>query len=331
MGFLKWLVRVFGFNKNSAYQKKYLNETNIRTAAYMAFVVLVLEMWMIIRYVDKRPGSTFFDYFDGETNYLILFSAALVITVFSLRYTDYIKNRTLVIVTHSAVLALDISMLTRFIYVSVKESEGVILLWDIKYLLILFVLSLMALLSEFLYFSKNKKSDVYGQFLNVLFALICLGFGIETSIYDLSKGRQILCFMTMMLFAACTLIWKPYVSMLMLGATFLYFYHLWYPHLLEADLANNGRVLEGDKINFFMLWIVIVIISISIYNQRVLEAEKDEELIDANKELERVAVEDDLTGIRNLFYFNQEAEKMLKDPSVDISEKIFFKSTKDCI
>ena len=323
MGFLKWIVRVFGFNKNSAYQKKYLNETNIRTAAYMAFVVLILELWMIIRYVHKRPGRTFLEYFDGETNYLILFSAALVIIIFSLRYTDYIKSRTLAIVTHSAVLALDLAMLTRFVWVSVKEGEGVVLLWDIKYLLILFTLSLMALLSELLFFSKNKKNDIYGQVLNVLFALICLGFGIETSLYDISKGRQILCFMTMILFAACTLIWKPYVSLLMMGATFMYFYSLWYPHLLELDLANEGRVLEGDKINFFMLWIVIDIISISIYNQRVMEAEKDEDLIDANKELERVAVEDDLTGIRNLFYFNQEAEKILKDPSVDISEKIF--------
>ena len=323
MGFLKWAKDELGLSKNSEYQRRYLNETNIRTAIYMTFIVMILELWMIIRYVVKRPGLTFIEYFDGETNYLIFFTAALVLIIFSLRYTGRIKSSLAVRITASAALALDVIMIIRYIYRNAGEMAGGTLIWSIKYHLVLFALSLMLLLYELLLASKDKKSDLYGQAMNVLFALICLGFGVETSLYDLSKSRQILCFITMMIFVVFMLIWRPYVSFVILGVAFLYFYGLWHPILVELDIANEGKVLEGDTINYFMLWIVMVIVSISIYQQRVHEAKKDEGLIEANEKLERVAVEDDLTGINNMFYFNQETKKLLQDPDVDISRKVF--------
>lgn len=320
---LKWIKEELGFNRNTKYQRTYLNETNIKTAIYMTFVVMILELWMIIRYVDKRPGRTFSEYFDGETNYLILFSSALVLFIFSFRYTGRIRSRIAGCVTAAAVVLLDLIMTGRFIYMSSGEMSGVTLLFGLKYHLLLLAVAIMYLMYEKLYLARGKKSDIYGQFLNILFAIICLGFGIETSLYDVSKSRQILCFVTMVIFAACMLIWKPFVSIMILGATFIYFYDLWYPALAELDAANDGKVLEGDQINFFIFWIVMVMLSISIYQQRRHEAGKDEELIKMNETFERVAVEDDLTGIHNIFYFNQETEKMLKDPGIDISKKIF--------
>ncbi len=323
MRFLKWVKEELGFNRNTRYQRTYLNETNIKTAVYMSFIVLLLELWMIFRYVYKRPGLTFPEYFDGETNYLIFFSTALVLLVFSIRYTGYLKNHVVGPVISIAVLLLDTAMIARYLYKNIGEQSGGALIFGIKYHIVLFVLALMYLLYERIYLVKNRKNDLYGQLLNVLFAVICLGFGIETSLYDISKARQILCFVTMIVFAACMLIWRPYVSMIFLGVTFYYFYWLWYPTLLELDAVNDGKVMEGDRINFFIFWIVMVMLSFSIYQQRRHEAAKDEELIEANKTLERVAVEDDLTGIHNIFYFNQETEKQLKDPQVDISKKIF--------
>lgn len=323
MGFLRWAKEELGFNKNSEYQGRYLNETNIRTAAYMSFIVLILELWMLIRYVVKRPGLTLMEYFDGETNYLIFFTAALVLMIFSQRYSGRIKSQLAARIVAVAAVSLDVIMMIRFIYRNLGEMSGLTIFWGMKYHLVLFALSLMFLLYELMYAGKGKRSDLYGQWMNVLFTLICLGFGVETSLYDLSKSRQILCFVTMVIFAVFMLIWRPYVSILILGVAFLYFYWLWHPLLLELDIANEGRVLEGDTINYFMLWIVMAMVSISIYQQRIHEARKDEGLIEANEKLERVAIEDDLTGIHNIFYFNQETEKLLKDPEVDISGKVF--------
>ena len=36
--------------------------------------------------------------------------------------------------------------------------------------------------------------------------------------------------------------------------------------------ANEGKVLEGDTINYFMLWIVMAMVSVSLYQQRMQEA-----------------------------------------------------------
>ncbi|MBR1914578.1 MAG: diguanylate cyclase [Lachnospiraceae bacterium] len=126
----------------------------------------------------------------------------------------------------------------------------------------------------------------------------------------------------MVLFAACMLIWRPYVSVLMLGMSFLYFYSLWVPRLQELDAAG-GKVKDGDTINFFIFWIVLVMISFSIYHQRRHESAKDEKLIAANESLNRAATMDDLTDIHNMFYFNQETVEILNDPATDVGKKIF--------
>ncbi|MCR4909443.1 MAG: EAL domain-containing protein [Lachnospiraceae bacterium] len=322
MNFFRWAVKELGFSKSSRYQKQYINETNIRTGIYMSFMVVVLELWMILRYIHQRPGRTPLEYFDGETNYLILFSAGLILLTFAWRYGAGKKNFTAGKIISAAVIALDAVMIARYVILHGAEMTTGQLFFGMKYHLLLIALAFSYLIYELIIGKKEFRTDIYGQMLNIIFAVICLGFGIETSLYDISRERQILCFITMVSFVACMLIWKPYVSLILLGATFLYFYYLWLPHL-EAIDAAGGKVKDGDSINFFILWIVLAMISISIYHQRRLESEKDEGLINANKTLNRVIQEDDLTGIHNMFYFNQEAVEVLNDPSVDFSRKIF--------
>ncbi len=322
MRFFKWAVQELGFTKTSRYQKQYINETNIRTGLYMSFIVVLLELWMILRYIHQRPGRTFLEYFDGETNYLILFSAGLLLLTFAYRYIAGMKAFTAEKIIAVLVTVLDLVMIARFVVLHGSEMSTGQLLWGMKYHLLLMLLAIGCLLYEFVLWKMEFPMDVYGQILNVVFSLICLGFGIETSLYDLSRERQILCFVTMVSFVACLLIWKPYVSLILLGVSFLRFYTLWLPHM-EAIDAAGGKVKDGDSINFFTFWIVLAMVSISIYQQRRLEAEKDEGLIEANATLNRVAIEDDLTGIHNMFYFNQEAVEVLNDPEVDFTKKIF--------
>ncbi|MBR1876560.1 MAG: EAL domain-containing protein [Lachnospiraceae bacterium] len=315
MKYIKWALKELGFNKTTDYQNRYINETNIRTAIYMSFIVIILEIWMIIRYVHERPGRTFLRYFDGESNYLLLFSTALILLAFSYRY---IKNKSQFNagkVIAVSVIILDLVILTRFVINNSAEMTGLKMLFGMKYHLLLLVLAVMYLLYECVYVYKDIRKDYYGQVINIIYAVICVGFGVETSIYDVSNDRQILCFVTMLLFVACMLIWKPYVSAIIMGGAFLYFYSLWLPHLIEIVEAG-GKVREGDTINYFMLWIVLVMISFSIYHQRRIESEKEETL-------ERISVEDDLTGIHNMVWFNKEAEEILKNPATDLEKKIF--------
>lgn len=316
-----WIRKQTGLNKNTLYQRQYINDSNIRTAFYMSFIVLSLELWMMIRYVVQRPGLTFLEYFDGEMNYIILFLSSLIIASFALEYTREYETYTIGRVVSLSVILLDVIMLTRYIINNAPTSGPLQIIWGARYLLLLMFLAILYLLRESFSKLERYREDRYGQVLIAVFSVICIGFGILTSIYDVSKGRQILCFVTMVLFVACMLIWKPYVSVIVLGVVFLYFYSKWEPYLIALD-PGDGNLIRADRINYFICWIALVMVSTSLYHQRKKEAEKDEGYMEANENLSRIAIEDEMTGIHNIFHFNQEASYVLKDCD-SVNEKMF--------
>ena len=50
---LSFLSNVFGFNKLSKHENTYLHESNIRTGIYMATIIVILEIWIILRQYKK--------------------------------------------------------------------------------------------------------------------------------------------------------------------------------------------------------------------------------------------------------------------------------------
>ena len=319
---INWLKKQLGFVSISPYEKRYINDANIHTSLYMSFIVFVLELWMIIRYVVKRPGLTFLEYFEGESNYLILLCAALLLIIFSVRYIRELESFSPGKVIALGIVLLDICMISRYLYSNLGSLGPLQILWGIKYHIILLALCAVYIEYEFAAIFEGARADLFGQTMIVLFSIISIGFGIQTSIYDITWGRQIMCFLAMVMFAACMLVWRPFVSIVILGGSFLYFYYHWLPTLIELD-KSEGKVLEGDTINYFVLWIVLVMVSFSIYHQRLKEASKDEGLLNVNSRLNKVAVEDELTGIHNMIYFNQEAVYVLMDESNDLDDMIF--------
>ena len=94
----------------------------------------------------------------------------------------------------------------------------------------------------------------------------------------------------MCLYVGCLLIWKPYISIGILGAVFLGF------HLILSKLPGLDRpVQDGDLVNYITFFISLAMVAVSIYNQRVDEAKKDEEL-------ELLATIDPLTGLYTLVH-----------------------------
>ena len=100
-----------GFSRDSLYQKTYINDSNIRTAFYMSFIVIALEVWMVIRYIVQRPGLSFIEYFDGETNYIILLLASLIIASFSLEYTREFETYSMGRILSVSVIIIDVIMI----------------------------------------------------------------------------------------------------------------------------------------------------------------------------------------------------------------------------
>ncbi len=175
--------------------------------------------------------------------------------------------------------------------------------------------AIIVLIYDVMYKKGKIKSRTLGNVVMILFAGYCLIFGMYVSHHDFAAGKMITCFFVMALYAACLLIWKPYVSIIFL--TVLFFGYSYYLDNYTFDKEGVQVImLSGDRVNYYTLLITLIMIAISIYHQRVNEAVKSEEL-------ERIAVEDDLTGVPNMYYFGTQCKKMMGDAAVKPSDKLY--------
>ena len=80
-----------GFDEHSEYVKNYFYDTNMKASIYMSVMVVVLEVWMIIRLTRtiivnhlQADLPHFFEKY--YSNYLILLSAGVAMLIFAVRY-----------------------------------------------------------------------------------------------------------------------------------------------------------------------------------------------------------------------------------------------------
>ena len=132
MIFWEWLKKELGFVKITPYEKRYINDANIHTALYMSFIVVALELWMLLRYIQQRPGLTALEYFDGETNYLILLSAGLLLFFFAVRYIREIEEFLPGKIIGLGVVLLDIIMISRFLAANNGQMNALEIVFGIK-------------------------------------------------------------------------------------------------------------------------------------------------------------------------------------------------------
>lgn len=158
----------------------------------------------------------------------------------------------------------------------------------------------------------KKKLKYLGKFSReIIFAffLFAMYFGVTLSMHDFSRGRMILCFMTMLMYVTVICVWRPFSSMLLIvvfGGGFT-----WLLNHYSYDKAGNPLTLsEGDFINFVTFLVSLVVLVVAVYNQRYRDASK-------SWKLEQISVTDDLTGISNMHRFEtaaaEYAEKSLAE------------------
>ncbi len=189
--------------------------------------------------------------------------------------------------------------------------------WVITHLVsyvILFASGAVALLYADRFLRGEKTHSVVGQVTLWVFSLVCILFGMYISYTDFMKGEQILTFITMVLFVGCLLVWKPVISVSLETVSFLVFYLL---------ISAKAPLTNAMKINYVITWISICVTSISIYNQKRIEAEKDESLEDANEHLSKTALIDDLTGVANMNFFRKRSVEMLAEAEGGPESMIF--------
>ena len=321
---LKKIASFLGFTRNSPYVRSYVHKTNMRSAIYMSAVIVILESWLVIRqttkYVIPRLDNASYVYgpfqvfFMFTQQYWLLMTFAIAMLVYCVLYKrEKLSKRamitTLVFVGISivfcALLPLDIIFTNSYNEVKGREPLGGISLALLLSLYISVLCLDISLIWATVYRYKGKGNNPFITSVLVItfFALTCLIFGIKISYSDFSgvstlqdgtiipnpDYKGIICFLMMAMYVGCLLIWRPFISVSILGAIFIGFYEL-------LKTVEIRQFPEGDEINYITFFISLTMICFSIYDQRVSEAKKDEEL-------EILATKDVLTGLYSFDYF----------------------------
>ena len=324
MKVLSFIKNMLGLKKNSKYVRNYLNEANIKSSIYMAFIVIALEIWMIYRQTRKyikpywnNPSGLGYNskvqlIFGMTSLYWLFIMCALAMFMFALFYV--LKKRGKKSFITNLIMG---SLCVLWIFLLIPEinlvnyTNGTTIN---KATTILVYVSMpvfgASIIGNSLYRRFKNKDNTFLCIVTITcFAAVCLFFGIKVGYSDFAnpwvkngvvntqKIKMITCFLTMVIFVACLLIWRPYISIILLTTIFVLFDYFLCQYGIE-----KREFIEADRINYYTFLISLTMITISIYQQRIQEALKDEKLIyDANY--------DQLVGIHNSRHF---ADKIVK-------------------
>lgn len=326
-----FLRDMLGFRKNTKYVRTYLNDVNVKSSIYMSFIIVAIEIWMIFRQIFKyiAPDWDSYEGFSGKFNliftytslYYLFIMCSVAMFMFSLFYVKKINTKKSFIT--NIILG---SLCVLWIFLLIPENITGTTINKITTILVYVSMPIfgLTLIVDSLYLKfKGKNSYVLSVILITCFAMVCLLFGIKVGYSDFANPyinaktglpnydrlKMITCFLTMVIFAACLLIWKPYISITLLLTSFILFYSF-----LES--YDGREFLEGDKINYITFLISLTMVTISIYQQRITEAKKDERLI-------HDAVYDHLINIHNVNYFSSEIIRLKKTNPYKIQHGIY--------
>ena len=327
--------RIFGLHSNSKYVRDYLNDANVRSGVFMSAIIFVLEVWLLIRQTDKyiiptmtdpsNTNSLFKVVFLNTSNFWLLLSFAVTMFFACLGYKKINGNKKkLISILIPAAISLVFCALMPFEFIySKRPIVGVPLYLLISLYASIALFNIFVIIFSIYHYRGGKKNYIPTVVTISLFALVCLSFGMKVSYGDFSSVRtidgqlvpnpdykQIICFLMMAMYVGCLLIWKPYVSIAIIGSIFIGFY------LLLEYTVSPRKFPEGDLVNYITFLISLTMICISIYVQRVNEAEKDEEL-------EYLATKDPLTDLMSFEYFTSTVNKVIKEDTVKKNEWVF--------
>ena len=339
---LRFLSHIFGFERLSKYENDYLHDANIRSSSYMGFIVVILELWMLIRqsYSKILPklqdGGDFLELLIKYTSkywlFLLIGLGLMLFCLFYRRDRKLSKGKfiTLMIVGCLCMLYTPVLSLETFTkpgptrnYEITPLMANLMNVMLVSIYVLLFVIGAAIVAYSLVKYLKNKNIVVLEHVVITSFTLICLAFGVFVSYSDFWGGKEIICFLTMVIYVGCLLIYRPYVTVLILGASFLGFYRILLTFegggtFADQEIMISGvmqRIISGDAVNYLTFFISLTTICFAIYHGRLTEAKK-------SKALEKTAKEDLLTGMYNYGYFTELAADYIHGLNGNFDENV---------
>ena len=335
---LSFLANILGFEKLSRYEKNYLHDANIRSCSYMGFIVVLLEIWMLIRqtYTKIIPkyqdGGNLFSLFVTYTSkywlFLLVGLGVMLLCLFYQRDKKLSKGRFITLFVIGAACMLYTLVLTLEKFMAPSETVTPVMATIMNVMLVtiyvlLFVIGAAIVAYVSVKYLKNRNIVLLEHVAIIAFTLICLAFGIYVSYSDFWGGKEIICFLTMVLYVGCLLIYRPYMTILILGVSFFGFYRilLTYQGGLSfgpQDVVISGvtyQLMSGNTVNYITFFISLATICFAIYHGRLSEARKA-------TALEKNVKEDQLTGLYNYNYFIELAKDRIQNLDRNISDYV---------
>lgn len=335
---LRFFSRILGFEKLSKYETDYLHDANIRSSSYMGFIVVVLELWMLIRQTYSKlipkvqAGGDFFAMFVKYTSkywlFLLIGLGLMLFCMFHQREKKLSKGRFVALVTVGSACVLYTGMLglesfTKTSATVTPVMAGIMNAMLVSIYVLLFAIGAAIIVYASFKYVRNKRIVILEHVVIAGFTLICLAFGIFVSYSDFWGGKEIICFLTMVIYVGCLLIYRPYVTLLILGASFLGFYYILLTFngggtFKDQEILIGGvmqKIISGDAVNYVTFFISLTTICFAIYHGRLTEARK-------SKALEKSAKEDELTGLYNYSYFTELAEEKIREVGDDFAKHV---------
>ena len=333
-----FLARVLGFEKLSRYENDYLHDANIRSSSYMGAIVVLLEIWMLIRQTRSKiipkleaGGDLFALVVKYTSKYWLFLLIGLGIMLFCLYQKDrkMSKGQFVSLTVIGAACMLYTAMLRLEAFTAVSDSvtpvmAGIMNAMLVSIYVLLFVIGAVILIYALCKYLKHRRIVLLEHVAIIAFTLICLAFGVFVSYSDFWSGKEIICFLTMVIYVGCLLIYRPYITILILGASFLSFYRILLTFqgglsFRDQEVVISGvtqKIISGDSVNYVTFFISLATICFAIYHGRLNEASK-------SKALEKSAKEDGLTGLYNYSYFSELAKERIEGITENFGENVF--------
>ena len=333
-----FFVHILGFEKLSRYETEYLHDANIRSCSYMGFIVVLLELWMLARQTYSKiipkfqAGGDLFELFIKYTSkywlFLLIGLGLMLFCLFYQREKRLSKGRFIALLVLGVACMLYTGVLSLETFTKPSDSitpvmAGIMNAMLVTVYVFLFVIGAAITTYALVKYRKNRRIVVLEHVAIIAFTLICLAFGIFVSYSDFWGGKEIICFLTMVLYVGCLLIYRPYISVLILAASFLGFYNILLTYqgglsFAKQEIIISGvaqKIISGDSVNYVTFFISLTTICFAIYHGRLNEARK-------SKALEKSAKEDQLTGLYNYAYFSELARDSIENLDSELDKNV---------
>ncbi len=335
---MRFLSHLFGFDRLSRYENDYLHDANIRSCSYMGFIVVLLEVWMLCRQTYSKIvpkyqaggdlAALFIKYTTKYWLFLLIGLGLMLFCLFYQRGKQLTKGRFITLLVFGVACMLYTAVLSLETFTQAGETITPVMAMIMNIMLVsvyVFLFLIGAAITLYALFDrlKNRKIVLLEHVAITGFTLVCLAFGIFVSYSDFWGGKEIICYLTMVLYVGCLLIYRPYVTILILGASFLGFYYILLTFqgglsFARQDVVINGitrQLISGDTVNYVTFFISLTTICFAIYHGRLNEAKK-------TKALEKSAKEDQLTGLYNYTYFSEMARERIGNITDHIEDNV---------